>query len=385
MGKAEEKRIRIIKTLNHEEPDRVPVTDFFWTAFMEKWFEKKGLTADTNIYEYYDLDMMVVNPNMDPQPKMPEVIEETDEYVIYKSGWGSTVKTNKADPMPGFLDFSIKDKDDYASFEFHDPHDPVRYDHIRGDLINMADTFNPNIPSLTDQIESLKDDFCLFGGVAEPNEVLTRARGMKNTFLDLAMYPGQVKEFAERVVDYMIEIGREQLQRYHCLSGLVVWGDIAYDNGMFYSPDTWRQVFKPAVARLCETLKNEKKDLKLIYHGCGNALPIYDDLIEIGIDAYNPLEVKADLDVVELKKKFKDRLAFFGNIDVRVLADGNKEDVKNEVVRKLNAAKGGGYMVASDHSVPANAIIENYDYLVELVKEYGQYPLKLGTYDLEIG
>lgn len=384
MGKAQEKRERVLKAINHEEPDRAPITDFYWSLFLKKWWEEKGLESATDIYSYYDLDMIVVNPNMDPVPHLPEIVEDTHDTIVYRSGWGTIVKMKKDAPMPGYIEYGIKDVKEYATYTFSDPLDTVRYDGLRGDLVNMADSFNPQIPSLTDQVDAIKDNFCLFGGVCEPNEVLTRARGLKETMLDLAMYPQQVKAFAERAVDFMIEIGKEQLRRYECLSGMVVWGDIAYDNGMFYSPETWRKVFKPAVARLCEALKGEKEGLKLIYHGCGDARPIFRDLIEIGIDMYNPLEAKAGLDVVELKREYRGELGFYGNIDVRILADGTKEDVKDEVLRKLNGAKGGGYIVASDHSVPSNAKVENYEYMVELVREHGKYPLELGSYDLEM-
>ena len=381
MNKAEVKTQRIIKALNHEEPDQVPVTDFFWSGFIKKWQKIKELDTNANIYDYYDLDLVVVNPNMDPVPNPPEIIEDSEEQIIYKSGWGSKVMIKKENPMPGYLEHSINNKDDYDKYEFHDPADDVRYDEIRGDLINMGDSFNPEIPSLTDQIESLKNNFCLFGGVCEPNEVLTRARGQEGTFLDLAMYPEKVKKFAERSTDFMIEIGKEQLRRYECLTGMVIWGDIAYDKGMFYSPDLWREIFKPSVARLCEELKNAKEGLKLIYHGCGDARAVFDDLIDVGIDCYNPLEVKAGLDVVELKNKYKDKLACHGGIDVRTLADKTKTDVKDEIMRKLNAAKGGGYIVSSDHSVATNVKIENYDYMVKIIRENGKYPLDLGKYD----
>jgi hypothetical protein len=118
------------------------------------------------------------------------------------------------------------------------------------------------------------------------------------------------------------------------------------------------------------------------HDGCGNAREVYDDLIECGIDAYQSLEVKAALDVVELKKKYKNRLAFVGNIDVRDVLTGDKEALAQFVLRRLNAAKGGGYIPMSDHSVPDNVPVENYDFYVELLTQYGNYPLKLGEHDI---
>ena len=99
------------------------------------------------------------------------------------------------------------------------------------------------------------------------------------------------------------------------------------------------------------------------------------------MDGYNPLEVKAGLDAVELKRRYGRRLALVGNIDVRVLATNDREKVRREVLRKLNAAKGGGFMPQSDHSVPHNVDPTTYDYMIKLIREHGRYPLQLGEFD----
>jgi uroporphyrinogen-III decarboxylase len=163
---------------------------------------------------------------------------------------------------------------------------------------------------------------------------------------------------------------------------MFVGGDIAYDKGMFYSPDTWRTFFKPVLGNMCRAFKAAKPDIKILYHGCGNASEVFDDLIECGIDAYQSLEVKSGLDVVELKKKFRNRLAYVGNIDVRDVLTGDQGELKRDVLRRLNAAKGGGYIPMSDHSVPDNVPVENYDFYMDLVNTYGKYPLDLGELDI---
>ncbi|HUT23031.1 MAG TPA: uroporphyrinogen decarboxylase family protein [Sumerlaeia bacterium] len=81
---------------------------------------------------------------------------------------------------------------------------------------------------------------------------------------------------------------------------------------------------------------------------------------------------------------FGARLAFNGNIDVRVLGTNDPEKVRREVLRKLNAAKGGGYILQSDHSVPSDVDPATYDCVVELAREYGTYPLDLGEFDLDV-
>jgi uroporphyrinogen-III decarboxylase len=122
--------------------------------------------------------------------------------------------------------------------------------------------------------------------------------------------------------------------------------------------------------------------LPVIYHGCGNVKKIFGDFIEIGVDSYNPLEAKAGLDVVELRREYGHEIGFCGNMDVLEWANAPFEELKKIVLRKLNAAKGGGYIFQSDHSVPSNVSAERYEYVINLVREYGRYPLDLEEYDI---
>ena len=109
---------------------------------------------------------------------------------------------------------------------------------------------------------------------------------------------------------------------------------------------------------------------------------IFEDFIELGVDAYNPLEAKAGLDVVDLRRRFGHRIGFCGNMDVMVWAGGTREQIRRAVLTKLNAAKGGGFIFQSDHSVPGNISPANYEFVVELVRKHGTYPLQLEEFDL---
>jgi uroporphyrinogen-III decarboxylase len=75
-------------------------------------------------------------------------------------------------------------------------------------------------------------------------------------------------------------------------------------------------------------------------------------------------------------------MGFCGNMDVILWAAADREELKRAVLTKLNAAKGGGFIFQSDHSVPSSVSGQNYDYVVRLVREYGQYPLQLGEFDI---
>ena len=101
----------------------------------------------------------------------------------------------------------------------------------------------------------------------------------------------------------------------------------------------------------------------------------------MGLDAYNPLEVKAGMDAVALKRKYGTQIGYCGNSNVQIWETGNRDLIRKEVLRKLNAAKGGGYIFQSDHSVTSGVSGPTYDYIVKLVRQYGRYPLHLEEFD----
>jgi uroporphyrinogen-III decarboxylase len=163
------------------------------------------------------------------------------------------------------------------------------------------------------------------------------------------------------------------------LDGFVIWGDVAYKKSTFMRPDYWREHYKPWVKAIADCAHS--KGLDVIYHGCGNVHAIFQDYIDAGIDAYNPLEVKAGMDVVDLRRRYGHTMGFCGNSDMQVWETGDRAAIRREVLRKLNAARGGGYIFQSDHSVSSSVSGHTYDYIVKLVREYGNYPLHLGEFD----
>jgi uroporphyrinogen-III decarboxylase len=163
------------------------------------------------------------------------------------------------------------------------------------------------------------------------------------------------------------------------LDGFVIWGDVAYKRAMFFSPTYWRKYFKPWVAQIVSYA--HENGLPVIYHGCGNVKAIFQDFIEMGVDGYNPLEAKAGLDVLELRRDYAHRIALCGNSDIQVWETNNRELIRREVLRKLSAARGGGYVFMSDHSVTSAVSGHTYDYIVNLVRQYGQYPIDLGEFN----
>lgn len=365
------------KALRHQEPDRVPISDFFWGSFIERWRRELGLPADADPYRYYDLDWVVTLPNMDPWIRPFEVLRQTDQEVVVKTGFGAVVHKYFAHPMPEMCAWEIDTFEKLERAEFDDPRDPRRFfaagdNHIAG----VGDGFQRNSPAWIQTVQALHPDFPVYGSIIEVSECLTRLVGQANALLWMAESPARMAAVIARLGAFYLEMARAEIQAgAGWLDGFVIWGDVAYKKSTFMSPAYWRAHFKPWVARITECA--HAAGLPVIYHGCGNVTAIFEDFIELGIEAYNPLEAKAGLDVVELRRRYGHRIAFCGNSDIRVWESGDPQAIRREVLRKLQAARGGGYIFQSDHSVTGAVAGPTYDYIVRLVREHGQYPLRL--------
>ena len=161
---------------------------------------------------------------------------------------------------------------------------------------------------------------------------------------------------------------------------MVIWGDVAYRKDLFFSPDYWRKHFKPVVKALVDEC--HAHGLPVIYHGCGNVRRIFGDFIEMRRRRLQPArsQGRARRRGPAAAVRPPDRLLRqHGRPD---LGQGTEEELKRVVLTKLNAAKGGGFIFQSDHSVPSNVSARNYEFVVNLVREHGRYPLRLGEFDL---
>jgi uroporphyrinogen-III decarboxylase len=217
----------------------------------------------------------------------------------------------------------------------------------------------------------------------ECSECLTRLIGQQNTMLWIGMYPDRMGAAIERIGQFYLDCLKAELQAAaDLLDGMVIWGDVAYKKSLFVSPDYWRAHFRPWVEAMVRECHGH--GLPVIYHGCGNVSLIFEDFIQMGVDSYNPLEAKAGLDCVELRRQFGHRFGVCGNSDIQVWETGDQQQIRAEVLRKLNAAKGGGMIFQSDHSVSSSVSGHTYDYIVQLVRRYGTYPLDLGEFDLDM-
>ncbi len=378
------KLVRMNKTLRHEEPDRVPISDFFWGSFIQRWRQELNLPDNANPYYYYDLDWIVTTPNMDPKIQSFETIKEDETEVVVKTGFRTTVRKKFDFPMPEFISWDLDTIEKLETFEFDDPNDRRRYFEAGDNQIaGVGDGFERNSPAWIETVKKLRPDFPVYGSMIECSECLTRLIGQENALFWMGMYPDRLGECINRIGQFYLDCMKAQIKAADGqLDGMVIWGDVAYSQTMLFDPEYWRAYFKPWVKAMIDEC--HKNNLPVIYHGCGNVKLIFEDFIEMGLDAYNPLEVKANMDAVELKKKYGNKIGYCGNNNIQVWETGDKELIRKEVLRKLNAAKGGGFIFQSDHSVSSEVSGHSYDYVVKLVREYGKYPLNLRDMDEEI-
>lgn len=368
---------RMHRALHHQEPDRVPISDFFWGSFTERWRRELGLPPDASPYYYYDLDWIVTVPNMDPWIRPFETLKEDAEEVVVKTGFGAILHKHFAFPMPEMRAWETDTFEKLERAAFDDPRDRRRF-LAGGDnqIAGVGDAFQRNSPAWIETVRSLRPDFPVYGSMIEVSECLTRLIGQENAMLWMAEYPERMGAVIARIGAFYLEMARAEIEAgAGLLDGFVIWGDVAYKKSTFMAPRYWREHFKPWVARM--TALAHAHHLPVIYHGCGNVHAIFQDYIDLQVDAYNPLEAKAGMDVLELRQRYGHQIGFCGNSNVQVWESGDRNAIRREVLRKLNAARGGGYIFQSDHSVTSSVSGPTYDYIVQLVREYGRYPIVL--------
>ena len=300
---------RMNRALRHEEPDRVPISDFFWGSFIKRWRTELGLPDDADPYYYYDLDWIVTVPNMDPQIRSFEMLRETHEEVVVKTGYGAIMRKKFDFPMPEFIGWETDTLEKLEAFAFDDPYDPRRY-FAAGDnqIAGVGDGFERNSPALdrdgqmtARRLPGLRqhDRMCR---VSDADD-----RPGKHDAVDRPVSGADGRsDQPDRRSSTWTACKAQIAAADGLLDGMVIWGDVAYRRSMFFSPDYWRTYFRPGSPQWCASAT--RMGLPVIYHGCGNVELIFEDFIEIGVDSYNPLEAKAGLDCVALRQALRPSL-----------------------------------------------------------------------------
>ncbi|MCC7355357.1 MAG: hypothetical protein IT330_16565 [Anaerolineae bacterium] len=375
-------RERVLCALNHEEPDRVPI--FFGTSgattILAPGYDRLkaylGIKSETKVFwralQYTILDEEVMGHfGSDGRPLFAGAIPSTLARDIsddaYTDAWGITWAR-----APGSIYYEIPDPplqnatiDDLERYPWPDLAHPSRFQGLAAKARAIQDAGYAVVA---------------LSGVA-PFEQAYVMRGIENWLTDMAGNPEFALALLRKITDLMRAsvIGLlEEAGEY--IDVIITGDDLGSQNAPLISPRMYRRLVKPFHAELMSAIKSRSKT-KIFYHSDGNVYPLLNDLIEVGVDLLNPVQVSAtDMgDTARLKREFGNRLSFCGAIDTQwALPRGTPDDVRREVRRRIkDLGPGGGYILAAVHCLQPDVPPENIVAMFEEAMKAGRYPLAL--------
>lgn len=331
------KRERVIQSLRHQQPDVCPYHVRFTKVALSKLAQATGdpaiLDSIGNHFAYM------------PTRAPDEEVEIRPGYVRDEFGlvWNRTI-----DQDIGVIEEFPVTPQNLDRYPFPDPLAAGRFEYLtRGcqaghDLFRLATR-----------------RFTLF-------ERAWSLRGMEDLLVDMVCDSGFVDALLDRILEFDLAIVRESLK--YPIDGFHFGDDWGQQKGLIMGPRMWRRYIKPRMAVLFGKVKQAGKFVSI--HSCGDIREILGDLIEIGLDMFNPFQPEV-IDVVQAKKHFGDRLTFWGGISTqRTLPFGTPDDVRAEVRARMDViGQDGGYICAPAHDIPADVPVANILALVETLRD----------------
>ncbi len=350
-------RERLNTALRRREPDRLPRCEqSYWPDTIARW-RREGMPEDQSPAELFDLDPFL-NFGLDHSLRLPEeLLEQTAEWHLKRDADGIVFKhwTDNYGP-PCEVDFLVKTRADWERVRERLAYDPARISDGVRQAIRHANAAG---------------QFCTISP-GEPVWWALRVLGLENAMMTLALDPDFFADMMQAQAALALRMMEQLLAEGLRPDGVLFSSDLCYRNGMLFSPAAYRTHMRHFHREMADLL--HAHGLLLILHCDGDVREFIPLLIEAGFDCIEPLEARCGNDVRELKPLYGDRISFFGNISMDVLATGDRAAIRHEVISKIEAAKvGGGYIHQSDHSVPPTVSWDDYRYWMELAREVGGY------------
>jgi uroporphyrinogen decarboxylase len=228
-----------------------------------------------------------------------------------------------------------------------------------------------HIPAEVGRIQG--EGYYCVGWVGHTFETAWHMRGMDRLFMDMVDDPDYAACLLDAICDrnciaarIMAEAGVDMVQ---------MGDDVGMQDRLMMSPVTWRQWFKPRLAKMIAEAKRIKPDILTWYHSDGKIDPIIPDLIEIGLDVLNPIQPEC-MDHAWLKREFGERLSFWGGMGIQTtMPFGTPDDVRREVKRIIDTLgrPDGGLLIAPSHVLEPDVPWENMTAFFEAIEEFGTY------------
>ena len=347
---------RFRRMFEHREADRVPIVDHPWGATVERW-QREGMPEDAHFADFFGLDRTAaIHP--DNSPRYPvRTVEETDEYRVHTTSWGTTQRDWKhAASTPEFISHTIVDRESWqeAKERMTPTRDRVNWDHLA-----------ENYPAWRQEGRWISGSLWFGFDITH-----ARVVGTERLLMALVEDPEWCREMFEHELDVdlaLLDMVWDEGYEFDCIQ----WpDDMGYKLNQFFSVRTYREVLKPVHRRAVEWA--HAKGIPAELHSCGDIRPLIPELVDIGLDGLNPLEVKAGMDPIEIKREYGDDLVLHGGMNAVLYTDMDR--MVEEVRRTVPVLKeGGGYIFSSDHSVPSSVSLEDFGRFIEVAKEVGSY------------
>jgi len=342
-------RERVNIALSHKEPDRVPIGYVATPEVNDSLKKYLNIDNDEKLLKRLGVDYRWVTPGYNG----PEDLLFGDCWDIPgKDIWGVERKnvSNAYGTYREISKYPLKDIKNVNELEDY-PWPKVEW---------------LDFSSIKDQIDRLDRDEeywiilnAMSGSVFEMSWYM---RGMEQFLIDLLINPEIATGIIKKLYQFAIEAINGSVKATNGRIDMIFFADdVASQEGMLISVDTWRKMIKPWHMRFYK--KAHELGAKTAYHSCGSIEPIIEDLIEIGLDVLNPLQFSARgyPSPEKLKKKYGKRLCFLGGMDIQtILPFYSPERIKEETERLIRIlGKDGGYIIQATHNIQPDAPPEN--------------------------
>lgn len=353
-------RERVCRMFERRDHDRVPRHESFWSDTIQRW-QSEGLAGDAStVLELLESDFHGLNW-LWPQafPGEDRRVEQNTETYVVRDGNGKLVRYWKGRMgTPEHLGFECDSREKWETV-------------FKPALLSTGLQCDPEYTRRSYVRGRKQGKWCHLTGV-ESFEETRSLMGDEITLMAMAEDPEWVRDVSHTFTNVMIRNFDAMMATGIEPDGLWIYGDMAFKTATMCSPAMYKELIWPDHKRLADWA--HVHNMKFIYHTDGDVNGVMDLYCQAGFDCLQPLEVKASMDVRKLIPKYHRELAFFGNIDVMVMATNDPDLIEAEIASKLAVGKEyRAYAYHSDHSVPPSVSWKTYQHIIELVKKHGQY------------
>lgn len=344
-------RQRMSLVFEHRQPDRLPIFDTPWAGTLSRW-HREGMPEGVDYTDYFGLDKIGAYMP-DNSPRYPaKILEQNGVYKIYTTVWGATQKELIGeDTTPEFLNYKVNTREAWEEAKKRMTPDPSRIDWAY---------LKKNYP-IWQQTGAWKLAQLWFGFDVTHSWMA----GTDTVLIAMLEDPDWCVDMFNHFLDVQLALYEKIFNEGYTFDCVWWWDDMGYSHRQFFSLDTYRELLKPVHRRAIDWAHS--KGMKAEMHSCGDINPFVPELVGMGLDALNPLEVKAGMDPLALKAQYGSRLVLHGGVNALLWND--LPALYRELDRCLPVlGRDGGYIFATDHSIPNTVSLGDFADVVKKVK-----------------